>query len=112
MDKSQAGIGFCSGAHDDQPIEEEAAAIIEEDAEDMSNFVIPGGVCHNWVAVDVPTVIHRSKGFLMRLPEHLSNEKQIIQLRLKNPATVKLGHYKCNVKKKKREKRVKNQIPS
>ncbi|KAI5436486.1 hypothetical protein KIW84_022833 [Lathyrus oleraceus] len=32
----------------------------------------------------------------MRLPEHLSNEKQIIQLRLKNPATVKLGHYKCN----------------
>ncbi|KAI5407957.1 hypothetical protein KIW84_053983 [Lathyrus oleraceus] len=70
-----------------EPPEEEAAAIIEEDAEDMSNFVIPGGVCHNWVAVDVPT---------------------IIQLRLKNPATVKLGHYKCNVKKK-REKRVKNQ---
>ncbi|KAI5441170.1 hypothetical protein KIW84_010581 [Lathyrus oleraceus] len=65
VDRSRAGIGYCSGAyneqglftsggliHDDQP--EEAAAIIEEDAEDTSNFVIPGGVCHNWVAVDVP----------------------------------------------------------
>ncbi|KAI5421891.1 hypothetical protein KIW84_045368 [Lathyrus oleraceus] len=46
---------FTSGGfiHDDQP---EAAAIIEEeDAEDLNNFIIPGGVCHNWVAVDVPT---------------------------------------------------------
>jgi hypothetical protein len=71
--KSRAGIGYSSGAfneqglftsggfiHDDQP-EEEAAAILEEDAEDLNNFVIPGGVCHNWVAVDVPTVIHRSE---------------------------------------------------
>jgi hypothetical protein len=70
--RSRAGIGYCSGAyneqglftsggfiHDDQP--EEAAAILEEDAEDLNNFVIPGGVCHNWVAVDVPTVIHRSE---------------------------------------------------
>ena len=73
VNQSRAGIGYYSGAyneqglftsggfiHDDQP-EEETAAIIEEDAEDMSNFVIPGGVCHNWVAVDVPTVIHRSE---------------------------------------------------
>ncbi|KAI5406628.1 hypothetical protein KIW84_053099 [Lathyrus oleraceus] len=31
--------------HADQPEEEEAAAIIEEeDAEDLNNFVIPGGV--------------------------------------------------------------------
>ncbi|KAI5406163.1 hypothetical protein KIW84_052778 [Lathyrus oleraceus] len=67
VNQSRAGIGYCSGAfneqglftsggfiHDDQP-EEEAAAILEEDAEDVDNFVIPGGVCHNWVAVDVPT---------------------------------------------------------
>ncbi|KAI5419861.1 hypothetical protein KIW84_043859 [Lathyrus oleraceus] len=40
---------------------EEAAAVLEEDAEDSDNFVIPGGICHNWVAVDVPTVIHKSK---------------------------------------------------
>ena len=72
--KSRAGIGYGSGAcneqglfksggfiHANQPEEEEAAAIIEEEAEDMNNFVIPGGVCHNWVAVDVPTVIHRSE---------------------------------------------------
>jgi hypothetical protein len=73
--RSRAGIGYGSGAcneqglftsggfiHADQPAEEEAAAIIEEeDAEDLNNFVIPGGVCHNWVAVDVPTVIHRSE---------------------------------------------------
>ncbi|KAI5425548.1 hypothetical protein KIW84_031376 [Lathyrus oleraceus] len=39
---------------DDQP-EEEAAAILEVYAEDLNNFIIPGGVCHNWVAVDVPT---------------------------------------------------------
>ncbi|KAI5445878.1 hypothetical protein KIW84_013922 [Lathyrus oleraceus] len=69
--KSQAGIGYSSGAfnekglfksggfiHADQA--EEAAAILEEDAEDLGNFVIPGGVCHNWVAVDVPTVVHKS----------------------------------------------------
>ncbi|KAI5385304.1 hypothetical protein KIW84_072052 [Lathyrus oleraceus] len=39
--------------HANQP--EEAAAILEVYAEDLNNFIIPGGVCHNWVAVDVPT---------------------------------------------------------
>ena len=71
VNRSRAGIGYCSGAcneqglftsggfiHADQP--EEAAAILEEDAGDLNNFIIPGGVCHNWVAVDVPTVIHKS----------------------------------------------------
>ena len=70
--RSRAGIGYCSGAcneqglftsggfiHDDQP-EEETAAIIEEDAEDLNNFLIPGGVCHNWVTVGVPTAVHKS----------------------------------------------------
>ncbi|KAI5424629.1 hypothetical protein KIW84_030712 [Lathyrus oleraceus] len=63
---------FTSGGfiHADQPAEEEAAAIIEEeDAEDLNNFVIPGGVCHNWVAVDVPTVIHRSE-LILKPIEH------------------------------------------
>ena len=73
VNRSRAGIGYCSGAcneqglfksggsHADQPAEEEAAAVIEEeDAEDLNNFIIPGGVCHNWVAVDVTTVIHKS----------------------------------------------------
>ncbi|KAI5415735.1 hypothetical protein KIW84_040954 [Lathyrus oleraceus] len=68
VNQSRAGIGYCSGAlkeqglfasggfiHTDQPEEEEAAAILEEDAEDLNNFIVPGGVCHNWVAVDVPT---------------------------------------------------------
>ena len=72
VNRSRAGIGYCSGAcneqglfksggfiHDDQ-LEEEDVAILEEDAEDVSNFIILGGVCHNWVAVDVPTVIHKS----------------------------------------------------
>jgi len=65
VNQSRAGIGYCSGAlkeqglfasggfiHDDQP-EEEDAAILEEDAEDLNNFIIPGGVCHNWVTVGV-----------------------------------------------------------
>ena len=69
--RARDGIGYSSGVfneqglfksggfiHADQP--EEVAAILEEDAEDLSNFIIPGGVCHNWVAVDVPTVIHKS----------------------------------------------------
>ena len=70
--KSRAGIGYSSGVfnknglfksggfiHIDQ--DEEAATILEEDAEDSNNFVIPGGICNNWVAVDVPTVVHKSK---------------------------------------------------
>ena len=71
--KSRAGIGYSSRAFNEQGLfksggfihtvqDEEAAAIVEEDAEeDSGNFVIPGGVCNNWVAVDVPTVIHKSK---------------------------------------------------
>ncbi|KAI5387264.1 hypothetical protein KIW84_073418 [Lathyrus oleraceus] len=39
----------------------EAAAIVEDDEEeDLGNFVIPEGICNNWAAVDVPTVIHKS----------------------------------------------------
>ncbi|KAI5411746.1 hypothetical protein KIW84_056714 [Lathyrus oleraceus] len=132
--KSRAGIGYSSGAfnekglfksggfiHADQP--EEAAAILEEDAEDLSNFVIPGGVCHNWVAVDVPTVIHK---LILKLIEHndptpspnfefpvfeaeeddvegipdeitrlLKHEKKIIQPHLEDLETVNLGSEDC-----------------
>ena len=69
--KSRAGIGFSSGVfnkkglfksggfiHDGQ--DEEAAAVLEEDVEDSDNFIIPGGICNNWVAVDIPTVVHKS----------------------------------------------------
>ncbi|KAI5397004.1 hypothetical protein KIW84_062998 [Lathyrus oleraceus] len=70
--KSRAGIGFSSGVFNDKGLfksggfihagqSEEATAVLEEDVEDTDNFVIPGGICHNWVAVDVPTVIHRSE---------------------------------------------------
>ena len=69
--KSRAGIGFSYGVLNRQGLfksggfihtgqGEEAAAILKEGEEDLRNFVIPGGVCHNWVAVDVPTVIHKS----------------------------------------------------
>ncbi|KAI5404311.1 hypothetical protein KIW84_051458 [Lathyrus oleraceus] len=70
--KSQAGIGYASGVFNTQGLfksggfihtgqGEEAAAILEEGEEDSGNFVIPGGICNNWVAVDIPTVIHKSK---------------------------------------------------
>ena len=70
--KSRAGIGFSSGVFNKQGLfksggfihtgqDEEATAILEEDEEDSGNFIIPGGVCNNWVAVDVPTVIHKSE---------------------------------------------------
>ncbi|KAI5445921.1 hypothetical protein KIW84_013956 [Lathyrus oleraceus] len=78
--KSRAGIGYSSGVFNEQGLfksggfihadqAEETAAILEEDAEDLSNFVIPGGICHNWVAVDVPTVIHKS-ALILKLIEH------------------------------------------
>jgi hypothetical protein len=70
--KSRAGIGYSSGVSNDLGLfqsggfihtdgYQEAAAIIEEDEEeDLNNFVIPSGICNNWVAVDVPTIIHKS----------------------------------------------------
>ncbi|KAI5435561.1 hypothetical protein KIW84_022106 [Lathyrus oleraceus] len=134
--KSRAGIGYSSGAfnkhglfksagfiHADQP--EEAAAILEENAEDLSNFIIPSGVCHNWVAVDVPTIIHRSE-LILKPIEHndptpspnfefpvfeaeeddvegipdeitrlLEHEKKIIHLHLEDLETVNLGSEDC-----------------
>ncbi|KAI5402412.1 hypothetical protein KIW84_050141 [Lathyrus oleraceus] len=69
--ESRAGIGFSSGTFNKQGLfksggfihtglDEEAAAVLEEDTKDSSNFIILGGVCNNWVAVDIPTVVHKS----------------------------------------------------
>jgi hypothetical protein len=70
--KSRAGIGYSSGVSNERGMfqsggfihtveDQEAAAIVEDDEEeDLDNFVIPGGICNNWVAVDVPIVIYKS----------------------------------------------------
>ncbi|KAI5444932.1 hypothetical protein KIW84_013274 [Lathyrus oleraceus] len=70
--KSRAGIGFSSGISNERGQfqsggfihtvkDQELAAIVEDDEEeDLGNFIIPGGIYNNWVAVDVPTVIHKS----------------------------------------------------
>ncbi|KAI5390126.1 hypothetical protein KIW84_075450 [Lathyrus oleraceus] len=132
--KSRADIGYSSGVfnekglfksggfiHADQA--EEAAAILEEDVEDLSNFVIPGGICHNWVAVDVPTVIHKLilkpiehndptpspnfefpifeaeeddvEGIPDEITRLLEHEKKIIQPHLEDLETVNLGSEDC-----------------
>ncbi|KAI5438127.1 hypothetical protein KIW84_024028 [Lathyrus oleraceus] len=134
--KSRAGIGYSSGIFNKQGLfksggfihtvqDEEVAAIVEEDAEeDSGNFVIPGGVCNNWVAVDVPTFIHKSK--LIKPIEHnnptpspnfefpvfeaeeddveeipdeithlLEHEEKIIHPLLENLETVNLGSEDC-----------------
>ncbi|KAI5388023.1 hypothetical protein KIW84_073928 [Lathyrus oleraceus] len=133
--KSRAGIAFSSGVFNAQGLfksggfihtsqSEEAVAILEDDAEDSGNFVIPGGICNNWVAVDIPTVIHRSK--LIKPIEHndptsspnfefpvfeaeeddveeipdeitrlLEHEEKIIQPHLENLETVNLGSEDC-----------------
>ena len=40
----------------------ETNAIIEDQSEEVAPvFVTPGGACCNWIAVDVPSVIPRSK---------------------------------------------------
>ena len=70
--KSRAGIGYSFGVFNKQGLlknggfihtgqDEEADAILEEDKEDSGNFIIPRGICNNWVVVDIPTVIHNSK---------------------------------------------------
>ncbi|KAI5421443.1 hypothetical protein KIW84_045031 [Lathyrus oleraceus] len=134
--KSRAGIGYSSGVSNSQGLfksegfihtgqDEEAAAILEEDAEDSGNFIIPDGVCNNWVAVDIPTVIHKSK-LISRPIEHndptpspnfefpvfeaeeddveeipdeitrlLEHEEKIIQPHLENLETVNLGPEDC-----------------
>ena len=69
--KSRDGIGFSSGVFNEKGLfksggfihtglDEEVAATLEEDTKDSGNFIIPGGVCNNWVAVDIPTVVHKS----------------------------------------------------
>ncbi|KAI5421424.1 hypothetical protein KIW84_045019 [Lathyrus oleraceus] len=70
--KSRDGIGYSSGTFNKHGLfqssgfihtvkDQEADAIVEDDAEeDSGNFVIPRGVCNNWVVVDVPTVVHKS----------------------------------------------------
>ncbi|KAI5431321.1 hypothetical protein KIW84_035483 [Lathyrus oleraceus] len=133
--KSRTSIGYSSGVFNKQGLfksggfihigqDEEAAAILEEDAEDSDNFIIPGGICNNWVAVDIPTVIHKSK--LIKPIEHndptpspnfefpvfeaeeddveeipdeitrlLEHEEKIIQPHLENLETVNLGSEDC-----------------
>ncbi|KAI5437176.1 hypothetical protein KIW84_023336 [Lathyrus oleraceus] len=133
--KSRAGIGYSSGVFNTQGLfksggfihtnqGEEAAAVLEEDEEDSGNFVIPGGICNNWVVVDIPTVIHKSK--LIKPIEHndptpspnfefpvfeveeddveeipdeitrlLEHEEKIIQPHLENQETVNLGSEDC-----------------
>ncbi|KAI5386512.1 hypothetical protein KIW84_072877 [Lathyrus oleraceus] len=130
--KSRDGIGYSSGTFNKYGLfqsggfihtieDEEAAAVVEDDAEeDSGNFVIPGGVCNNWVAVDVPTVIHKltlikpiehndptpSPNFefpvyeaeeddVEEIPDEitrlLEHEEKIIQPHLENLETVNLG---------------------
>ncbi|KAI5445762.1 hypothetical protein KIW84_013842 [Lathyrus oleraceus] len=133
--KSRDGIGYSSGVSNTQGLfksggfihtgqDKKAAAILEEDEEDSGNFVIPGGICNNWVAVDIPTVIHKSK--LIKPIEHddptsspnfefpvfeaeedddeeipdeitclLEHEEKIIQPHLENLETVNLGSEDC-----------------
>ncbi|KAI5402069.1 hypothetical protein KIW84_066514 [Lathyrus oleraceus] len=134
--KSRAGIGFSFGVFNEKGLfksggfihadrVEEAAAILEEDAEDTGNFVIPGGICHNWVVVDVPTVIHKSALILKPIEDNdptpspnfefpvfeaeeddgeeipdeitrlLEHEEKIIQPHLENLETVNLGSEDC-----------------
>ncbi|KAI5382550.1 hypothetical protein KIW84_070110 [Lathyrus oleraceus] len=133
--KSWAGIGYSSGTFNKRSLfqsggfihtveDQEAAAVVEDDAEqDSGNFVIPGGVYNNWVAVDVPTVVHV---MLIKPIEHndptpspnfefpvfeakeddveeivdeisrlLEHEEKIIQPHLENLETINLGSEDC-----------------
>ncbi|KAI5445734.1 hypothetical protein KIW84_013821 [Lathyrus oleraceus] len=134
--KSRAGIGYSSGVSNERGLfqsggfihtveDQEVAAIVEDDEEeDLGNFVIPGGICNNWVVVDVPTVIHKSTLFkpiehndptpspnfefpvfeaeeddVEEIPNEitrlLEHEEKIIQPHLENLETVNLGSEDC-----------------
>ncbi|KAI5396067.1 hypothetical protein KIW84_062311 [Lathyrus oleraceus] len=97
--KSRAAIGYSSGVSNTQGLfknggfihtsqDKEAASILEKDEEDSGNFIIPGGICNNWVAVDIPTIPDE----ITRLLEH---EEKIIQPHLENLETVNLGSEDC-----------------
>ena len=54
---------FCSGGfiHEN---DQHSATIIKDSGDEYeacTNFVTHGQICNNWVTVDVPVVIHRSK---------------------------------------------------
>ncbi|KAI5425655.1 hypothetical protein KIW84_031466 [Lathyrus oleraceus] len=131
--KSRAGIGYSSGVFNKQGLfksggfihtgqDEEADAVLEEDEENYGNFVILGGICNNWVAVDIPTVIHKlikpiehndpasSPNFefsvfeaeednVEEIPDEitclLEHEEKIIQPHLENLETINLGSEGC-----------------
>jgi hypothetical protein len=75
--KSKAGLGFQQGSsaviYEDVQLsfrsggfihgdEQHSAARIEGDEdEDCANFVTYGKACNNWIAVDVPIIVHHSK---------------------------------------------------
>lgn len=77
--KNRVGIGFQPGPFNAkvnvmQPIfhsggfihgnDQHSTSIIEDNGDEdkaCTNFVTHGQTCNNWVAVDVPVVIHRSK---------------------------------------------------
>ncbi|KAI5382893.1 hypothetical protein KIW84_070345 [Lathyrus oleraceus] len=134
--KSRTGIGYSSGVFNKQGLfksggfiktgqDKEVAAILEEDEEDSGNFIIPGGICNNWVVVDIPTIVHKST-LISRPIEHndptpspnfefhvfeaeeddvgeipneitqlLEHEEKIIQPHLENLETVNLGSKDC-----------------
>ncbi|KAI5429854.1 hypothetical protein KIW84_034440 [Lathyrus oleraceus] len=134
--ESRAGIGFSSGTFNKQGLfksggfihnglDEEVVAVLEEDTKDSGNFIIPGGVCNNWVTVDIPTVVHKSTLFskpiehndptpspifefpvfeaeeddVEEIPDEitrlLEHEEKIIQPHLENLETVNLGSEDC-----------------
>ena len=69
--KSRAGIGFSSGVFNEKgcsevevlstPIRVKKLLLFWKKMQKILTFVIPGGICHIWVAVDVPTVMHKSE---------------------------------------------------
>ena len=42
--------------------EQHLVVVLEDDEdEDYTNFVTHGKACDNWIAVDIPVIMHRSK---------------------------------------------------
>ncbi|KAI5410040.1 hypothetical protein KIW84_055497 [Lathyrus oleraceus] len=75
--KNRTGLGFQQGSSttrlEDMQLnfrsggfihgnEKHLAAVLEDDEEeDCTNFVTHGKACDNWIAVDIPVIMHRSK---------------------------------------------------
>ena len=52
---------FRSGGFIHGNVQHSTVVIEDDEDEDCTNFVTHGKSCNNWIVVDIPVIVHRSK---------------------------------------------------